>query len=115
MLDYAFLPLQLAGQAKDYVWTKYGEEYDKLGGGDGYVRGGKAVLTTGLVVTSETLLWVAEYLGEKKEEAKEVGREKAEQAKAVGREKLEQAQGVAKEKKGQVKEGAKEKADQIQK
>lgn len=75
-----------------------------MGGGDGYVRGGKAVLTTGLVVTSETLMWVAEYLGEKKEEAK-----------AVGREKVEQVKVVVKEKKGQVKEGAKEKADQVQK
>ncbi|KAL9608446.1 MAG: hypothetical protein Q9167_006728 [Letrouitia subvulpina] len=115
LLDYAFLPLHLAGQAREYVLGKYEEEYKKLGGRDGLVKGGTAVVTTGLVVTSETLMWVAEYLGEKKEEAKGVGREKVEQAKGMGMEKVEQAKGLVKEKKGQVKEGAKEKADQVQK
>ncbi|KAL9595527.1 MAG: hypothetical protein Q9219_006384 [cf. Caloplaca sp. 3 TL-2023] len=75
ILDLAFLPLRLAGQGKDYVLETYGKEYKKCGG-DGYVAGGKAVVTTGLVVTSDGLAWLAEYLGRKKEEAKEAAKEK---------------------------------------
>ncbi|KAL8951551.1 MAG: hypothetical protein Q9222_002489 [Ikaeria aurantiellina] len=75
ILDLAFMPLRMANQGKDYVLSTYGNEYKKCGG-NGYVAGGKAVITTSLVVTSDSLAWLADYLNQKKEQAKEVAKEK---------------------------------------
>ncbi|MCJ1473672.1 hypothetical protein MMC13_002323 [Lambiella insularis] len=75
VLDAAFMPLRMAFQTKDYVFQTYGKEYKRCGG-DGLVAGGKAMITTGLVVTSDTLSWLSTFLGEKKEEAKSFAKEK---------------------------------------
>jgi len=75
LFEYAHTPLKVAGETKEYVFKTYENEYKKCGG-DGYVSGGKAVVTTGLVVASETLGKLSGYLGSKKEEAKGVVREK---------------------------------------
>ena len=80
IIDLAFLPLKLANEGKDYVLSTYGNEYKKCGG-NGYIAGGKAVLTTSLVITSESLSWLADYLNAKKEHAKELAQEKKDQAK----------------------------------
>jgi len=40
------------------------------------VTKGKALVSTGLVVTSDALAWLGAFLGEKKEQAKEVTNEK---------------------------------------
>ncbi|KAL8830566.1 MAG: hypothetical protein Q9170_005684 [Blastenia crenularia] len=79
IFNLAFLPLRLANQSKEYVFSTYGNEYKKCGG-DGYIAGGKAVITTGLVVTSDSLAWLADYLNQKKEDAKEVAKEKKDAA-----------------------------------
>jgi len=75
VLDVAFMPLRMAFQGKDYVFKTWGNEYKKCGG-DGLVAGGKAMITTGLVVTSDTLNWLSTFLAQKKEEAKDFTKEK---------------------------------------
>jgi len=74
--DYAYLPLRVAGDSKDYVFRIYGDEYKKVGG-DGLVAKGKASVTTSLVVTSELLAWLSSYLAVKKDQAKDSVNEKA--------------------------------------
>ena len=75
ILSLAFMPLRIAAESKDYVLQTYVSEYKKCGG-DGYVAGGKALITTSLVVTSDSLAWLSSFLQQKKEEAKEVAKEK---------------------------------------
>ncbi|KAI9766724.1 MAG: hypothetical protein M1840_006368 [Geoglossum simile] len=75
--DYAKLPLRVAGDSKDYLFNVYSNEYRKAGGDKGgLVAKGKASVTTSLVVTSELLAWLSSYLGQKKEQAKDVANEK---------------------------------------
>jgi len=71
IFDYAYWPFKLTFEGKDYIFNTYGSEYKKCGG-DGYVAGGKAVISTGLVVTSDSLAWLSSFLGAKKEQAKKV-------------------------------------------
>ncbi|KUL92045.1 hypothetical protein ZTR_01137 [Talaromyces verruculosus] len=75
IVDTAFFPLRLAGDARKHVFDTYGSEYKKCGG-DGYVASGKAVITTGLVISQESLGWLSNYLADKKERTKEVVNEK---------------------------------------
>lgn len=139
VMDYAYLPFRLVGDSKNYVLDTYSSEYKKCGG-DGYVAGSKAVITTGLVVTSDTLAWLSTFLGQKKDEgsdyaAKKYGaasdyahdksgqamkyaEDKAEQAKNMAYQKKEQskdmaadAKGTAQAKGNEAKETAKEKSD----
>lgn len=86
VFDYAFYPFKLAGESKDYVFKTYDSEYKKCGG-DGYVSGGKAMITTSLVVTSDSLAWFSSFLGQKKEQSKDVMQEKSGQAKSVAKDK----------------------------
>jgi len=75
--SYAYFPVVKATETKDWVFNTYGEEYKKNGGKEGgIVTPVKAVVTTGLVLTSETLAFIGSYLSAKKEQAKEVVNEK---------------------------------------
>lgn len=73
--DRAFFPLRLAGDAKQHVFEVYGSEYKKCGG-DGVVAGGKAMITTSLVLSQETLALINSFLQAKKQQAQEVVHEK---------------------------------------
>jgi len=73
--DYAFLPIRIANDGKQYMFDTYNSEYKKCGG-DGYIARGKALITTGLVMTSDSLAWLGGLLGSKKEQAKEAIYEK---------------------------------------
>ena len=75
VLDLIFFPLRLAGSSKDYALDTYSKEYKKCGG-NGYIAAGKAFVTSGLVITSDGFAALAEYLGQKQEQAKEVAKEK---------------------------------------
>lgn len=75
VIELAFFPFRLAGNSKDYVLNTYSGEYQKCGG-KGVVSGGKALITTSLVVTSESLNWIGSLLAQKKEQSKEVTKEK---------------------------------------
>lgn len=74
VLDLAFLPFRVAGSSKDYVFNTYSGEYEKCGG-DGLISGGKAIITTGLVVTSDSLSFLSSFLAQKKEQTKKVTKE----------------------------------------
>lgn len=95
IVDLAFFPLRLVGQSKDYALDTYANEYKKCGG-DGYIAGSKAVVTSGLVMTSDAFAWLASYLGHKKQQAHDM----KEQAKGAAKEKKEQAKETAKDKTG---------------
>lgn len=63
-----------AKEQKEYVFRVYEDECSKLGGDqgrNGYIPKAKAGVTTGLVVSSEIMGSLANYLGSKKEQAKE--------------------------------------------
>lgn len=68
-------PVRVAGDVKHHVFDIYGSEYKKCGG-DGIFASGKAVITTSLVLSQESLAWVSTWLQTAKEEAKEVVSEK---------------------------------------
>ncbi|KAL8955398.1 MAG: hypothetical protein Q9183_006665, partial [Haloplaca sp. 2 TL-2023] len=111
VMDLAFLPFRMANEGKDYVIETYGNEYKKCGG-NGYIAGGKAMLTTGLIVTSDSLAWIADYLNQKTAEGKDLAKEKGQQAKKVANEKSQQAKAVANEKGQQASNVANEKGQQ---
>ena len=71
------MPIRLAGKGSDYVFKNYSSKYKKCGG-DGYIAGGKAVVTTSLFVTSDGLAWLSTFLNQRKEEVKEVVKNKTE-------------------------------------
>ncbi|KAJ5085351.1 hypothetical protein N7532_010122 [Penicillium argentinense] len=68
-------PVRFAGDVKHHVFDIYGSEYKKCGG-DGIFASGKAVITTSLVLSQESLAWVSTWLQTAKEDAKEVVNEK---------------------------------------
>lgn len=112
VLDFAYLPLRFAGDSKNYVLSTYSDEYRKCGG-DGYVAGSKAIITTSLVVTSDTLTWLSKFLGHTKEEgtkkygnAAEYARRQTSQAMKYASEKSEQAKNMAYQKSEQGKDMA---------
>lgn len=70
-----FFPLKKGAEAKDYVFKTYDSEVKKVGG-EGIVTYGKAAVTTTLIVSSDALSWLSEFLSAKKEQAKEVTNEK---------------------------------------
>jgi len=74
-IGYAYYPFDKFGESKKYIFDTYGNEYKKCGG-EGVIAGGKALVTSGLVVTSDVLTWVSQFLTQKKDEAKQVTKEK---------------------------------------
>lgn len=75
ILGYVNWPLETANTTKDWAFSTYKDEYKKCGG-EGYVAGGKAVITTSLVLSSDVLKWISSFLQAKKEQAKEIANEK---------------------------------------
>jgi hypothetical protein len=65
---YAFAPLRLAGQGKEYVLGTWQSEYNKTNG-DGVVKSVKALISTELKMGSDGYRWVSEYLGQRKQQA----------------------------------------------
>ncbi|KAK3170794.1 hypothetical protein OEA41_002876 [Lepraria neglecta] len=111
ILDYAYFPFRVVGDGKNYVLDTYSSEYKKCGG-DGYVSGGKAMITTGLVVTSDTLTWLSTFLGQKKEEGTDYAAKKYGQASNFANEKSGAALNYASEKTEQAKNLAYQKKEE---
>lgn len=65
----------MAGDAKQHLFETYGSEYKKCGG-DGVVASGKALITTSLVLSTESLTYLTTWLQTAQKEAKEVVNEK---------------------------------------
>ncbi|KAI0401202.1 hypothetical protein F4802DRAFT_440451 [Xylaria palmicola] len=76
---FIYFPVRKGMETKGYVVDVYNSEYKKVGG-DGLVTSGKALISTGLVVTSEALTWVGDILRAGKVRAKEAGQEVPQQA-----------------------------------
>ncbi|KAG5291134.1 CAP20 [Histoplasma capsulatum G186AR] len=55
---YIHMPFRVVEEGKKHVLQVYSAEYKNCGGGEGYVAAGKAVITTGLTITSESLEWL---------------------------------------------------------
>jgi hypothetical protein len=72
---YIFFPYKMGLEGKDYVLSTYNSEYKKVGG-EGLVTVGKAAVTTSLIVSSDALSWLSQFLSAKKAETKEVVSEK---------------------------------------
>jgi hypothetical protein len=70
-----YWPVTKTTETKDWAFSTYSSEYKKCGG-DGLVAGGKAAVTTPLILASEVLQWLSTFLQTKKAEAKEVVQEK---------------------------------------
>lgn len=73
--SFVFWPVTKTAETKDWAFGTYNSEYKKCGG-DGIVAGGKAAVTTPLILGSEVLQWLSSFLQAKKEEAKEIVQEK---------------------------------------
>ncbi|KAF3766277.1 hypothetical protein M406DRAFT_322307 [Cryphonectria parasitica EP155] len=68
------LPYNKAFEGRDHVLSVYSSEYKKVGGenGSGLILTGKAAVATALIITSETVKFIGDYLGQKKEQAHHV-------------------------------------------
>ncbi|KAI4866402.1 hypothetical protein F4820DRAFT_251453 [Hypoxylon rubiginosum] len=77
--NFVFFPVRKGFETKDHVFDVYSSEYKKVGGGS-LVTSGKALVSTGLVITSETLAWIGDLLRAGKVQAKEAGNDIARQA-----------------------------------
>jgi len=75
IFDTAYFPLRVAGDARQHVFDTYGSEYKKCGG-DGLFASGKAVITTSLVLSQESLNWLSAFVAQKKQQTKETVNEK---------------------------------------
>ncbi|QKX57339.1 uncharacterized protein TRUGW13939_04451 [Talaromyces rugulosus] len=75
LVDTAYFPVRVAEDARQHLLDTYGAEYKKCGGA-GYVASGKAVVTTSLVLSQESLGWLSTAIAAQKEQAKEVVNEK---------------------------------------
>lgn len=110
-MDLAYTPFRIVGDGKNYLLDTYSSEYKKCGG-DGYVAGGKAFITSGLVVTSDTFAWIGTFLGQKKDEGSDYASKKYSDASKFANEKSSAAMKFAEEKSEQAKQLAYQKKDE---
>ncbi|KAH6656568.1 hypothetical protein BKA67DRAFT_552338 [Truncatella angustata] len=69
-----FYPVVKTRETTDHLFSVYNSEFKKVGG-QGIVTTGKALISTGLVLTTEALNWFGDILRASKEKAKEAGNE----------------------------------------
>lgn len=79
VVNIVYSPLAIIGRGKGYVDHIYGSEYKKCGG-NGLIAVGKALITTSLIVTSDTLEYISKIISQKKEEAKDGAQQAADEA-----------------------------------
>ncbi|KAI1632300.1 hypothetical protein F4809DRAFT_628487 [Biscogniauxia mediterranea] len=68
--NLVFFPVRKGIETKDHVLDVYNSEYKKVGN-DSLVAYSKALISTGLVVTTEALNWISDLLKAGKVQAKE--------------------------------------------
>jgi len=71
IIGYVTLPIRVADNGKKHIFDIYSTQY-KNTGSQGAIAHGKAAISTGLTVTSESLAWLSGILHAKKEEAEEI-------------------------------------------
>ncbi|KAH7040001.1 uncharacterized protein B0I36DRAFT_357362 [Microdochium trichocladiopsis] len=67
-----YLPVRKGSETRDHVLSVYSSELKKIGG-EGVVVNGKALVSTGLVITTETLTWIGDLLRAGQAKSKEAG------------------------------------------
>jgi len=73
--NYVDKPFKVVQEGKQHLLQVYSTEYKNCGGGEGYVSVGKAVLITGIIITSESLEWLKGFIMKaEKETQKGVGK-----------------------------------------
>ena len=112
IFDFAHWPFVQASKSKDYVLNTYSEEYKKCGG-DGYVAGTKALITSQLVITSDVLHWFSSFVNGKKEQAKPYLSEKLDSAKSLLNQKTEEASNAAEDAKNVASKKGNEAANKV--
>jgi len=65
----AYFPIRKSVEGRDYVVNTYNSEVKKVGG-EGVVTLGKAAVTTTLIISSDALTWLSNFLSAKKEQTK---------------------------------------------
>jgi hypothetical protein len=70
-----YFPIRVGQTGKEHVFSTYEQEYKKVGG-DGLLTYGKALLTTALILTTEFYTTASNFLGNKKNEVRQVVDEK---------------------------------------
>lgn len=72
-VHYAFFPLHVAGQGKDYLLGTWQDEYKKTAhrSGSGITTSVLALISTEMKIASDTLQFIADFLGPKKDAAKQ--------------------------------------------
>ncbi|PGH15429.1 hypothetical protein AJ79_02405 [Helicocarpus griseus UAMH5409] len=68
---YINRPLRVVQDGKQHLLQVYSSEYKSCGGGDGYVTVGKAMVTTGLTITTESLEWLKGLIAQAEKEGRE--------------------------------------------
>ncbi|KAM7193378.1 hypothetical protein V8F20_008428 [Naviculisporaceae sp. PSN 640] len=71
------LPLRITSAGKDRVLNTYNAEYKKCGDNNRPTTLTKAAVTTTLIITTETLTFISNYLGGKKNDVKQAANERA--------------------------------------
>ncbi|KAI0025808.1 hypothetical protein F4780DRAFT_774660 [Xylariomycetidae sp. FL0641] len=77
--NFVFFPVRKGVETKDHFFDVYNSEFKKVGS-EGIVAYGKALVSTGLVFTSEAITWVGDMIRAGKVQAKETGNEMNERA-----------------------------------
>lgn len=75
VIDYAFLPLRLAGQGKEYVLGTFNDQYSKTDGQDGLVKLAKATISTELKFGHDAYNLLMAYWTKGKETVQKKGSE----------------------------------------
>ena len=109
ILDFAYFPFRLANDGKNYLLETYSGEYKKCGGENApYTSSGKAVVTTGIIVTSDVLAWASEFLSARKAQSEDFASNKYQQGSEYAKSQYEYVNG----KKDEYVNYASEKAEQ---
>ncbi|KAF2753666.1 putative pathogenesis associated protein Cap20 [Pseudovirgaria hyperparasitica] len=74
VLNYAFLPLRVAGEGKDYIFSTFNDEYKKTDG-EGVFKLAKATISTEMRVGLDAYQLLYQYLTKAKDSAQAKGTE----------------------------------------
>lgn len=65
------MPIRFGTRSRDRVVSTYNTEYKKCGNNNSVTTLSKATVTTALIITTESLTAIANFVGSKKEDAKQ--------------------------------------------
>jgi len=71
------LPIRVGSAGRDHLLTTYNAEYKKCGNNNSVTTLSKATVTTALIITTESLTAISNFVGSKKEDVKQSVNERA--------------------------------------